>query len=92
MRLDSFALRSRCALNLKGRSEVKRTYGYGIVNCRGETYWDESCVCEDRGPLQELAATMNAHRCYGGEPFRVVRLFWMSSTKRRRTPPQKDEE
>lgn len=59
-------------------------YGYGIVDRDGKPYYDESCVCQDSEPMQEIISQLNQTvklnnrsvvydvRC----PYRVVRLLY----------------
>ena len=58
---------------------MNHTYGYGIIDRHGKPWWDESCVCQDRGPMQELVANLNdrLERNKYRAPFRVVRLVWI---------------
>ena len=63
------------------KAVYKRKYGYGIVDRQGNVFWDESCVCADRGPLLEQVQNMNYDEA-AGAPFRVVKLFWQSSARR----------
>ena len=55
-------------------------YGYGIIDRHGKPWWSEDCVCQDRGPMQELVAHLNdrLERDKYRAPFRVVRLVWIS--------------
>ena len=57
------------------------TYGYGIIDRHGKPWWDESCVCQDRGPMQEQVAHLNDRLDTEWDevraPFRVVRLIWV---------------
>ena len=71
---------------------ARRFYGYGIVGKSGKPWWDEACVCKDRGPLQETVGTLNeavtvAGHISGKSPtsdqfYRVVRLFYETRGKR----------
>jgi hypothetical protein len=53
-------------------------YGYGIVDVNGlPWWWEESCVCKDRSPLDEVVKILNEvddfrkdARC----PYTVVQL------------------
>ena len=64
----------------------KRLYGYGIVDCNGQPWWDESCVSEEPNCLREVCETLNDPVCNDPRfgPYRVVRLFWISSKRRKR--------
>ena len=64
-------------------------YGYGIVDRHGTPWWDEACVCEDRGPLLTQVNDMNSGDWSSPEddaraPFRVVRLFWKATARKGR--------
>jgi len=67
------------------RKPVRKFYGYGIVGRSGASFWNEGCVCQDRGPMQETVEGLN-DEIYCDEdmerPYRVVRLFYMSRGKR----------
>lgn len=64
---------------------MKRPYGYGIVDRHGQPWLDESCVCEDIGPMRDQTAILNDRVDMGWDearaPFRVVRLFWIGKRK-----------
>jgi len=62
----------------------RRVYGYGIVGKSGAPWWDESCVCEDREPLDDQVDMLNEppHPEHADTPYRVVRLFYLSKGKR----------
>ena len=59
----------------------RKFYGYGIVGKSGKPWGNEdSCVCEDRAPMQETCADLNSEYCAPDEildrPYRVVKLFY----------------
>lgn len=64
-----------------------KRYGYGIVDRRGELLWDESCVCQDREPMDEAAAVLNDpdeitdSETERRRPFCVVRLMYQVRRK-----------
>ncbi len=64
---------------------TRKVYGYGIVDRFGAPWWDEGCVCQDRGPLLETTTMLNDKLDIGYEeeraPFRVVSLFWNGRKK-----------
>ena len=60
------------------RRHVK--YGYGIINFRGEAWWDDSCVCEDREPLDDIVRELNENHGEG-TPYRVVTLYFTMKTR-----------
>ena len=67
------------------RKPVRRFYGYGILGRSGMPFWDEACVCEDRAPMQETCAELNDKYAMDDDmerPYRVVRLFYMSRSKK----------
>jgi hypothetical protein len=49
-------------------------YGYGIVDKDNKPWWDESCVCADRGPLDSLIVDLNDDHGDPRCPYRVVTL------------------
>jgi len=69
------------------QNKLKRiNYGWGIVGRSGKPWWDEACVCEDRGPLLETVANLNDDSwarggVTGDHPYRVVRLFYETRKK-----------
>ena len=48
-------------------------YGYGIVDKNNHVYWDDTCVCEDRGPMEEICETLNDEDDPLA-PYRVIQL------------------
>lgn len=54
-------------------------YGYGIIDSKGKAWWDESCVCQDRGPLQDLVDETNNHPDQVYNPLRVVALYYRTA-------------
>lgn len=64
---------------------ARYSYGWGIVNKLGEPWWDESCVCEDRTPLDDTVRNLNdPMEKDAAAPYRVVRLYFQSRGRRRR--------
>ena len=58
-----------------------KIYGFGIVDKEGAPWWDESCVCEYREPLDYICKDINNFgSCYEDDkhciPYRVVRLYF----------------
>jgi hypothetical protein len=60
----------------------KIRFGYGIVDKKGKPFWDEDCVCQDRGTLEmEVVPGLNEMdeiadpEIYARQPFRVVALY-----------------
>lgn len=56
-------------------------YGYGIVDKDGNPYWDESCVCQDPEPMEDMVLDINTSSQPGlfhedKIPYRVVRLMY----------------
>lgn len=60
-------------------------YGWAVIDCNGKPWWDEMCVCEDRGPLADIVKELNEEGLHADPraPYRVVRLYW-NETKRRK--------
>lgn len=54
-------------------SRPRPLYGYGVVDQDNKPYWSENCVCQDLGPMADLAAEMNEDAA-DGEVYRAVRL------------------
>ena len=67
-----------------------KIYGYGIVDKNGNPWWDESCVCQDRAPMDEVCRDLNMQYddiCTESQtenhiPYRVVRLLYAVKDKR----------
>ena len=56
---------------------MKRTYGWGIVDRFGAQWWSESCVCQDKAPIDEQCADLNEPIYIDKrKPYRVVRLTY----------------
>ena len=55
--------------------KMRKTYGYGIVDRNGDPWWEEACVCQDRGPLDDEVANLNEERADPRYPYRVVKLY-----------------
>lgn len=49
-------------------------YGYGIVDKNGYPWWEESCVCQDREPMDDQVYNLNDDS--DGGPYRVVKLVF----------------
>lgn len=68
------------------RKLTNKFYGYGIVGKSGAPWWNESCVCEDRDPLDEQVESLNdpmyADDDNTDHPYRVVKLFYIARVKR----------
>ena len=62
----------------------KHFFGYGIVGKSGRPWWDETCVCQDRAPMQETVDGLN-DKFWAAEPneqpYRVVALFYETHAK-----------
>lgn len=60
-----------------------REYGFAIVDRHGEPWWDEACVCQDRGPMDDTVETLNDSADYEGDderaPYRVVQLLYVEA-------------
>ena len=48
-------------------------YGYGIVDKDNHVYWDDACVCEDKGPMDETCEALNDYDDPRA-PYRVIQL------------------
>ena len=62
----------------------RKVYGYGIVDKKGTPWIDESCVCEDRGTLDDICRDLNEFGRYSEKhdhriPYRVVTLLKVSN-------------
>lgn len=56
----------------------RKLYGYGVVDKDGNPWWNESCVCEDSAPMQEVVENLNDVEFDedARAPYRVVKLYW----------------
>lgn len=67
---------------------VMRVYGYGIVDRNGAPWWNESCICQDREPMADICENMNDRHngspADARRPYRVVRLFRLTTAKGKR--------
>jgi len=64
-----------------------KIYGYGIVDKNGKPWWDESCVCENRAPMDDECKNLNSYSRGFAEndnriPYRVVRLLYAVKDKK----------
>lgn len=66
------------------RSKSK-SFGYGIIQSDGSAWWDESCVCQDREPLEDMVEGINDDQT-GDDHLRVVKLYYREAKPKRRKP------
>lgn len=64
-------------------------WSYGIVQADGTAWMDERCVCEDRGPLDDIVRDLNDELLFAEAmfiaPLRVVRLYYPVKKKRKKS-------